>query len=169
MIEALASLFALVAQTGGSAVETVAQMGAGAVQFNDMLWRYETLMITGAAWTLIQAMQKGMPKMADHHIAQRLKPGASIFLCSLMAFLPSWRIEDAAWDETLLYGIVIGGTLGQGHKILSQTIFGKDRRIKPYVEDPELRALIDEYVAAKESGDANEKKKAMDHLKHWLT
>ena len=164
-MEVLLLLASMLNQTAHSAA-TVAV--AGTVEFTTMLARYDTLMITGAAWTIIQAIQKGLPeKFIDHSIAQRLKPGASIVLCVAFSYLPFWRI--GSWDETLLYGIVIGGSLGQGHKILSQSIFGKDRRIKPYVEDPDLRKIIDEYVAAKESGDARAKKSALDHLKHWIT
>ena len=149
-----------------TSVNELVEMADGTVEFTDMLMRYDTLMITGAAWSIIQAMQKGLP-VADHPLMQRLKPGASILLCTAFAFLPMWRV--GTWDETLLYGIVIGGSLGQGHKILSQTIFGKDRRINPYVEDPELRKLIDEYVDAKESGSDKDKKTVTDHLKRLLT
>lgn len=163
-MDTLLLLSSLLAQAADS---TTTHVIAGTVEFTDMLVRYDTLMITGAAWAIIQAVQKGFPKLADHAIAQRLKPGASIVLCTALAYLPQWQV--GSWDETLLYGIVIGGSLGQGHKILSQTVFGKDRRIKPYVEDPELRKIIDEYVAAKESGDRVAKKSALDHLKHWLT
>jgi hypothetical protein len=167
-MEAILPILYVVLSQAAEAVEPVMQT-AGAVKFTDMLMRYETLMVTGAAWTVIQVMQKSLPDLSDHPYLQRLKPLAPIALCVGMSFMPTFRLPGAQWDELILYGIVIGGTLSNGHKILGQTVLGKDRRINPYVQDPELRKIIDEYVAAKESGDAEKQRKVMDHLRHWLT
>ncbi len=160
----LSALLAPITDMAGSALE-------GSVKFTSILVRYESLMITGATWVLIQTFWKTVPNIANHPILARLKPMMSVILCTGAAFLPSFRLEGQRWDEMLLYGIVLGSSTSYAHKILSQVGFGKDRRINPFVDDPELQAAIDEYLAAKAKGanGGKAKKKLMDHLKHLLT
>lgn len=128
---------------------------AGTVDFTSMMMRIESLYITTAAYVLIQGMSQF--KMANNAITYRLKPFAPALLTTGMAFLPSFRL--GAWDETLLYGLSLGAFIGWGHKLLKQTVFGRDHRIKGRIDDPELQKLIDEYFAAKQRNTMSTKTK----------
>ena len=142
----------------------------GTIQFTEVLLRYESLMITSAAWVIIQAGSKGWPAFSKSSIGARLKPGASIVICTAMAFLPSFRLEGQEWDEALLLGIVLGSGLSHAHKILKQTGFGDDADISPRVNDPELQKVIDEYHAMKAANGSEEAKKTwLGHVKNLIT
>jgi hypothetical protein len=117
----------------------------GGVAFTKLMIRYESLMITSAAWVIIQALYRVVGAVANHPLLVRLKPMLAVVLSIGMAFLPSFRL--GAWDETLLYGITLGSLTGLGQKIIKQTLLGKDYRIHPVIKDPELRQKIDEYLA----------------------
>lgn len=119
---------------------------AGTVDFTGMIMRLESLYITTAAYVIIQGMSQ--IEAMKNAFAYRLKPFAPALLTTGMAFLPSFRL--GAWDETLLYGLSLGAFIGWGHKLLKQSVFGRDRRIKSRVDDPALQKLIDEYHAAKQ-------------------
>lgn len=150
---AAAAAFAVVflAQTG---VESPG-VTEGAIAFTAMMFRLESLYISTAAYVVIQAMSK--VDLAKHAIASRLKPFAPAVLTTAMAFFPSFRL--GAWDETLLYGLSIGAFIGWGYKLVAQSIFGQDHRIKGRIDDPELQELIDEYFKAKQRNTMSEKTK----------
>jgi len=155
----------------GQATELISVVteSEGGTKIKELVMRYESLSIMGTSYLLIQAFQKVLPNMADHHVAARLKPLYPFALCAGMAFFPSFRLDNALWDENLMYGLMLGGIVAGGYKFIIQTLFGKDRRIRPYVDDPDIRKMIDEYLKAKETGQTKDKKKFMDHIKYLLS
>ena len=141
----------------------------GGITFTKLFLRYESLLITAASWVIIQIIQKSMPSVADHPAVVRMKPVAAVVISIGMAFLPSFRL--GSWDETLLYGIVLGSMTGFGQKILKQTLLGQDHRIQPVIEDPELRKKIAEHLATKGmiDGDGHSRKRLREKIKHLIT
>lgn len=141
-------------------LDTASAVAAGTVDFTGMMMRLESLYITTAAYVLIQGASQF--KATKKALWYRLKPFLPALLTTGMAFLPSFRL--GAWDETLLYGLSLGAFIGWGHKLLKQSVFGRDHRIKGRIEDPELQALIDEYFEAKKRNTMSKKTKLS--LKH---
>ena len=158
----LALLQALLAQAEPAVHE-------GGVAFTKLFLRYESLMITSASWVIIQVIQKSLGSWADKALFVRLKPGAPVALSIAMAFMPTFRL--GSWDETLLYGIVLGSLTGFGMKILKQTLLGQDHRIQPVIDDPELRQKIDEHLKSKGivDGDGHSRKRLREKIKHLIT
>jgi len=150
-------------------VVAVVAESEGGTKIRELVLRYESLFIMVTSYLIIQAFQKVLPSLADHHVITRLKPMYPFALCAGMAFFPSFRLKNAIWDENLMYGLLLGGIIAGGYKVITQTLFGKDRRIKPFIDDPELRKIIDEYLKAKDTGDVKDKKKFIDHVKYLLS
>lgn len=167
-MEAIALALAVISQLD---IGQAASALSGTVKFTNILVRYESLMITGATWVVIQTFWKAVPNIANHPILARLKPLMSVILCTGAAFLPSFRLEGQQWDETLLYGIVLGSGTSYAHKILAQVGFGKDHRINPFIDDPALRTVIDDYLKAKAAGEngGKAKRKLLGQIKDLLT
>lgn len=135
----------------------------GGVKFTVLFMRYESLLITSASWVLIQLVQKGLTAAGDSKVFIRLKPLMPVFISVAMAFLPTFRI--GAWDETLLYGIVLGSLTGFGQKLLKQTILGMDSRLQPEEEKDEAPALLASPVEEKQE----RHKLLREKIKHLIT
>ena len=154
LAEAAAFAVAFLAQVEGTGIETQG-VTEGTVAFMSMMFRLESLYISTAAYVVIQGMSK--VELSKHPIATRLKPFAPAALTTVMAFFPSFRL--GAWDETLLYGLSIGAFIGWGYKLVAQSVFGQDHRIKGRIDDPGLQSLIDDYFEAKQRNTMSEKTK----------
>lgn len=111
----------------------------GGVKFTGLFLRYESLMITTASWVIVQVLQKCLTTVGNSPVFIRLKPLMPVLISMGMAFLPSYEL--GTWDETLLYGIVLGSLTGFGQKLLKQTVLGLDSRLQPEEEKPEVPAL----------------------------
>lgn len=159
--------FAVVFLAQVPGVEVTKAVTAGAVDFSGMMFRLESLYITTAAFVLIQGASK-VKWLKEHPAWAQFLPLAPAVLTVSGAFLPSFRL--GAWDETLMYGLSLGAFIGWGHKLLKQTIFRNDSRIKG-IDDPELQKLIDEYLEAKRRNTMSTKTKVKlrHHLEKLLT
>lgn len=107
----------------------------------------ENALIGTASWVVTQVIAKALPKFADSPWGVRLKPGAPIFWCELMLFAPEMG-GDMNVSSKIILGVVLGGTIGWGHKTWKQTFLGDDHRIKSprLPENAELRATIDKMI-----------------------
>jgi len=107
--------------------QVVSQLQGGA-SFTKLFIRYESLLITTASWVIIQALKKSRLNWDKFPTFVRLEPFWPIVISVGMAFLPICRL--GTWDETLLYGIVLGALTGFGTKVLKQTFLGQDARLQ---------------------------------------
>jgi hypothetical protein len=141
----------------------------GSVAFSKLLLRYESLLITSASWVIIQTLKKCLTAMASSPVFARLEPFLPIAVSVGAAFLPSFRL--GTWDETLLYGVILGSMTGLGQKVLKQSLLGQDYRIRPVIEDPELRKKIDEHLQARglTDGDGRSRKRLREKIRHLIT
>lgn len=150
----------------------------GSVTFTQLFLRYESLMISSASWVLIQAFKKSMVKASSNPVFARLEPFLPIFVSVGLAFLPFCRL--GRWDETLLYGIILGSMTGLGQKILKQSVLGMDTRIEngdkepePPTEQPRLeepasgQALVK--VASMAVEEVQRRRRLKAKIKHFLT
>ncbi len=101
-----------------------------ASNLQDFLLTMPNLMIMLAAGTLISIISKALPKVAENPLAMRLKPAASSFLCAAMCLLPNAQPEDMSVTHKVLLGVILGALTSQAYKLFTQTVLGKDKRIK---------------------------------------
>ncbi len=101
-----------------------------AMKLTELLMRPENLIVIAAAWSLIQTAGRMFPDIFDSSLAARLKPGASMFLCSLMVWLPGAQPDGQSTGTTVLMGLILGMAASKAHKVFQQTILGNDKRIK---------------------------------------
>lgn len=84
----------------------------------------QNVMVCAAAWAIIQMLSKGIPEVFTSKLALRLKPVASMVLCTALCFIPNVQPPDISAANKVLLGIVLGAFAGQVHKILKQTVLG---------------------------------------------
>ena len=132
-------------------------------QLFEVLATPSNLLIVAGAYALTQSLTKAFPRVFHSPLAARLKPGASIVWCSICMWIPGLGPEGLSTGSKILLGIVLGNSTSHGHKILKQTIFGQDHRIKDKrVVDPELRAFIDKRRLERELEQMEAKEKVLE-------
>jgi hypothetical protein len=90
----------------------------------------ENLLIAAAVWVLLSAFTRAFPKLKAHKVWARLAPVLPIVLCSGAVWIPGTVDPELGIGSRIVLGIVLGALAANGHKILGQTILGKDERIK---------------------------------------
>ena len=82
-----------------------------------------------AAWSIIQAIDRGLPSMSAKAFMVRMKPGAAMALCAAMCCIPGVQGADLSLANKVILGLVLGSFAGTAHKVVTQTILGQDRRL----------------------------------------
>jgi hypothetical protein len=104
-------------------------MDAQAVKtLTDLLLTTENLLIMIAAWFAIVIARKASPGVFRRPILVRLLPVLPTAITVGLIWVPGLR-PDMPWGATLVLGIVLGWGAGQIHKVLAQTVLGRDDRI----------------------------------------
>lgn len=98
--------------------------------FAAYLLRTEHLLIMLAVSVTLSAIGRLWPLLAQHPTWVRLLPVLPMLACSVIVWIPD-MVEGTAGHRVLL-GVVLGAFCGQGHKIVAQTVFGNDRRIRDH-------------------------------------
>ena len=101
----------------------------GTQQFLDVMIRYENILIMAATWILISVLGRVLPKWRETAAGARLLPIAPFACTSGLVWLPGLRQPEAAWGELLVLGIVLGWGSGHIHKLLLQSVLGRDAHI----------------------------------------
>jgi hypothetical protein len=143
-----------------------ASIHEGGVKFTELFLRYESLMITAASWVIIQVIQKSVTPVGSHRLFIRFKPIMPVVISVVMAYLPSFKL--GSWDETLIYGIILGSLTGFGQKLLKQTLLGQDARLqseKEEVTKPDAPALLADPVEVKKQT----RQRLRAKIKHLIT
>lgn len=94
----------------------------------EYLLRTEHLLIMVAAWVTISTTHRIFPRLASNTVWVRLLPLVPIAFCSAVVWLPG--LVEGPPAQRVLLGIVLGSFSGQAYKVLRQTLFGNDKRIR---------------------------------------
>lgn len=99
-------------------------------EFVEYLLRTEHMLIMLGVWVGISTAKRLWPSLADDPTWVRLLPVTPIVLCSAIVWVPG--LVGGSTVEKLLLGLVLGAFSGHAHKVLSQTVFGNDKRIRDH-------------------------------------
>jgi hypothetical protein len=103
---------------------------SGVKTLTDLLLTTENLLIMIASWFLVIIAKRAAPKFFERPFMVRMLPVLPTFIAVGLVWIPGLR-PDMEWGATLILGVVLGWGAGQVHKILSQTVLGRDTRIAP--------------------------------------
>lgn len=90
----------------------------------------EHMLIMLAVWAVLGLVRRIWPALDNNPIWVRLLPLIPVLACSAIVWLP-YLVEGSPGHKALL-GIVLGSFCGHAHKIVSQGIFGNDKRIRDH-------------------------------------
>jgi hypothetical protein len=96
----------------------------------ELLVRQENVYIMAAAWSILSVIKRVMPKVHGHAWYVRLAPTYPLVLCLAFVWIPGAQPAGMAPFSKFLVGCILGGATGYLHKVWSQTIRGKDSRIR---------------------------------------
>lgn len=144
-----------------------APLHEGGATLAELFLRYESLMITAASWVIIQVAQKSATSIGNHPLFVRLKPAMPVFISVGMAYLPKFRL--GTWDETLLYGIVLGSFTGFGQKLLKQTLLGQDARLAKEETTPTPLTASTPAVVVADDKQKQGRQRLREKIKHLIT
>jgi len=96
-----------------------------------LIMRPENLITVLGVWILLDAFRRSVPKASTSGLYARLVPWMPLVLCIAAQWLPRVGIVDAALGDKVLLGLVLGFAVGHAHKLIAQSVLGKDERIKP--------------------------------------
>lgn len=111
-----------------TAVVDAASKASGALL--DLLLRQENIYVMAAVVSLLAALKKVAGKMSNHSLYVRLAPLYPLVLCSAAVWIPGLQPDGMTPGAKILVGFILGGACGWVHKLYTQTIMGKDARIK---------------------------------------
>lgn len=109
----------------------------------EILLRRESVLLMGATWALLETLHKALPdRVTGNPLLVRAAPLFPLALCSLGVWVPGLLPASAPIAERVLTGVILGYATGHSHKVLTQTILGRDKRIparkrKALPADPE--------------------------------
>lgn len=86
--------------------------------------------------TLLQIFVKLFPRFWSTDFGSRLLPLAPLLLCAAAVWVPGLAPADLSSLDRIVLGIMLGGTAGQTHKVITQTGLGRDSRRRPPAEAP---------------------------------
>ncbi len=86
------------------------------------------MLIMVAVWVGVSTLQRLFPDLAQDRRWVRALPVVPIVLCSVLVWLPG--LTDGTVAERILLGVVLGAFCGHAHKLVRQTVFGNDRRVR---------------------------------------
>jgi hypothetical protein len=98
--------------------------------FAEYLTRTEHLLIVCAVWVSIGTVNRVFPDLTENPTWARLLPIIPLIFCSAVVWVPG-AVEGKPLTRIML-GLVLGAMAAHGHKILKQSIFGNDRRIRDH-------------------------------------
>lgn len=96
----------------------------------ELIVRPENVYIMAAAWSILSVIKRLIPKVHNHAWYVRLAPSYPLILCCVFVWIPGAQPAEMAPFSKFLVGCILGGATGYLHKFWSQTIRGKDARIK---------------------------------------
>ncbi len=102
----------------------------GAAQLIDYLMRVDNLLVVAAVWVLISVVNRVFPKLKAHRVYARIAPALPILLCSAAVWIPGTADPELGVGSRIFLGIVLGALVANAHKLLGQTVLGRDDRIK---------------------------------------
>jgi len=98
--------------------------------FLEIMTRYENLLIMLGATIVVGLIGKLIPKLSSHPIGARLQPLAPFVFTMGFCWIPGLLPEASSGGERLMLGLILGWGTGHVHKILKQSVFGEDDRIR---------------------------------------
>ena len=102
----------------------------GASQLIDYLMRVENLSVAVAVWIVLSVVNRIFPKLKAHPVYARAAPALPIVLCSVCVWIPGIADPTLGVGSRIMLGIILGAVAANAHKILGQTVLGKDDRIR---------------------------------------
>jgi hypothetical protein len=100
-------------------------------QFVTYLLRAENVLIMLAVSVSISVVHRLFAQHLERNpVWIRLLPVLPIMMCSVAVWLPDLVIGGAY--EKILLGVVLGAFSGHAHKLIRQTVFGNDKRIRDH-------------------------------------
>lgn len=99
--------------------------------FAAYLLKADHLLIMVAVWVGIATVQRLCPSLADNPNWVRALPAIPILACSVLVWVPGLGVVGTV-SERVLLGLVLGAFSGQAHKLLKQSVFGNDKRIRDH-------------------------------------
>lgn len=101
----------------------------GAADLIDYLMRLDNLLIVAAVWVLISVVNRCFPRMRQTKAYARLAPALPVLLCSAAVWVPGAADPNLGIGSRIFLGIVLGAVVANAHKLLGQTVLGRDARI----------------------------------------
>ena len=100
----------------------------------DILLKPECLYLMGATWVIMETLRRVLPeKVTASQAYTRLTPVLPLLLCIAGAWIPGILDPAMSVSSRILVGIILGYASGHMHKILMQTVLGKDQRLAALV------------------------------------
>ena len=100
-------------------------------QFASYLLRIENVLIMVAVSAMISILQHVFAEQLEHNPTwARLLPATPVLLCSVVVWLPG--LAQGSASQKILLGVVLGSFSGYAYKLMKQTVFGNDRRIRDH-------------------------------------
>lgn len=98
--------------------------------FVDYLLRTEHMLIMLGVWVGLTLAQRMLPRLAENRHWARALPAVPVLACSVAVWLPG--LVDGSPAERVLLGLILGSFSGHAHKLLKQSVFGNDKRIRDH-------------------------------------
>ncbi len=97
----------------------------------ELLFRKESICLMGGSYVVLETILRLLPKGAkDHPVMVRLTPVLPIILCSVGVWIPGMFPDAIPLGERLMTGLILGYALAHNYKIVMQSVFSKDERLK---------------------------------------
>jgi hypothetical protein len=98
--------------------------------FVDYMMTLEHILIMASCSAALALTRRLMPTLCGDSTWARLLPAMPIVLCSIAVWLPG--LVEGSTAEKALLGVVLGSFAGHAHKLVRQTVFGNDKRIRDH-------------------------------------
>lgn len=103
----------------------------------DLLLRQEHLYLMAGVWVVVQMFTQFLPpKISNHPVSIRLRPLFAIVLCSAGIWIPGITPPDTKVGSVILIGLILGYAVSHSHKLITQSLLGRDNRITSLSDAP---------------------------------
>jgi hypothetical protein len=98
--------------------------------FIEALTRVEYGAVQCAAAVIIILFARAFPKITASKTYARIAPLLPLVLCILLGFIPGVHPAEMPFGVRILFGVLLGATLGWAYKFVKQSVGGQDDRLE---------------------------------------
>jgi hypothetical protein len=96
--------------------------------FFSQLTRYQNMLLVVSVWVALATFKAMFKRAAKSRLYARIAPLLPVLLCSAGVWIPGVA-DDHTIGTRIMLGVILGAITANSHKILKQSIIGKDERI----------------------------------------